>query len=97
LTEFEATTGYVREQVVELIRWKFQSRALYRNRALSGVSETRWPHADACIRSAASSDDDEQALASLLGSRGGIAGFGPAMASVILAANQPHRFTIADR
>ena len=96
LRRFADRENYSYAEVVELINWKFQSRKLYRDRALAGIAEDRWRHADERIRMAIRSESDVEAITSLLGSHGGIPFFGPAMSSVVLAANQPDRFTIAD-
>src|SRR5207249_3516967 len=47
-------------------------------------------------RTAPASADDYKVLAAMAGGAGGIHHFGPAMSSVILAACQPRRFTVAD-
>jgi hypothetical protein len=54
------------------------------------------PGAAAVIRTALASADDYRALAAMAGGAGGIYHFGPAISSVILAACQPRRFTVAD-
>jgi hypothetical protein len=102
LDRFAGLTALDREQVAELIGWKFQGMAHRKALALRGISPDRWdghnglPGAAAVIRSALASSDDCQALAAMAGSVGGIYRFGPAMSSVILAACQPARFTVAD-
>jgi hypothetical protein len=68
---------------------------------LRGISPERWedrdglPGAAAVVRRALATSNDYQALATMAGV-GGIYRFGPAMSSVILAACQPARFTVAD-
>jgi hypothetical protein len=95
LARFAGKDRLSRTSVEELIAWKFPSRALYRNRALDGIGRN-WAHVSERIKAAIASIEDEEALDLLLGSRGGIYGFGPAMGSVILAATRPDEFTIAD-
>jgi hypothetical protein len=102
LARFAGLTALDREQAAELIGWKFGGMAHRRALALRGISPERWedhdgvPGAAAIIRMALASSDDHQALAAMAGGADGIYRFGPAMSSVILAACQPHRFTVAD-
>ena len=102
LARFAGLTALDREQVVELVGWKFQGMAHRKALALRGISPERWedhdgvPGAAAVIRRALASSDDYQALAAMAGGARGIYRFGPAMSSVILAACQPRRFTVAD-
>jgi hypothetical protein len=102
LARFAGLASLDREQAAELIGWKFGSMAHRKALALRGISPERWedhdgvPGAAAIIRGALASSDDHQALAAMAGGAGGIHRFGPAMSSVILAACQPHRFTVAD-
>ena len=84
-----------RNQVIDLISWKFQSMAHRRALALRGVSPERWEGTDGAanlIRRALASNDDTEAFATICL----IYRFGPAMSSVILAACRPEKFTIAD-
>jgi hypothetical protein len=84
-----------RDQVIQLIGWKFGSMAHRKALAMRGVSPQRWAGPDgACelIRHALADNDDGNALATVCR----IHRFGPAMGSVILAACRPDRFTVAD-
>jgi hypothetical protein len=54
------------------------------------------PGAAAVIRGALAAGDDYQARAAMANGADGIYRFGPAMSSMILAACQPARFTVAD-
>jgi hypothetical protein len=102
LARFAGLAALDRDQAAALIGWKFQGMAHRKTLALRGISPERWedhdglPGAAAVIRSALASSDDYQALAAMAGGVGGIYRFGPAMSSVILAACQPRRFTVAD-
>ena len=102
LARFAGLTALDRDQVTELVSWKFQGMAHRKALALRGISPERWedhdglPGAAAVIRRALASSDDYQALATMAGGVGGIYRFGPAMSSVILAACRPPRFTVAD-
>src|SRR5271170_3631530 len=64
-------------------------------RALQGVDDSRWPHAEQCISNSLRLEGDLAPLMAMASSDG-IWGWGPAMASVILAACRPERFTVAD-
>jgi hypothetical protein len=95
LGRFAGLDALDREQVIELISWKFQSMAHRKALAMRGVSLERWGGRDGAaglIRRALANGDDEQALATVCG----IYRFGPAMGSVVLAACRPGRFTVAD-
>lgn len=84
-----------RDQVAQLIEWKFQSMAHRRALAMRGISPERWNGQDGAaelIRKALATTDDYTALATACG----IYRFGPAMSSVVLAACRPTRFTVAD-
>ncbi len=102
LARFAGLVALDRDQAAALVGWKFQGMAHRKALALRGISPERWedhdglPGAAAVIRSALASGDDYQALAAIAGGVGGIYHFGPAMSSVILAACQPRRFTVAD-
>jgi hypothetical protein len=102
LARFAGLAELDRDQATELVGWKFQGMAHRKALALRGITPERWddhddlPGAAAVIRSALASDDDYRALATMASGTGGIYGFGPAMSSVILAACQPQRFTVAD-
>ena len=101
LARFTGRTALDREQVAELVGWKFQGMAHRKALALRGISPERWedhdgvPGAATVIRRALTSSDDYQALAAMA-SGGGIHHFGPAVSSAILAACQPSRVTVAD-
>jgi hypothetical protein len=95
LGRFAGLGALDREQIIELIGWKFQSMAHRKALAMRGVSLERWGGKDGAaelIRRAVASGDDDQALATVCG----IDRFGPAMGSVVLAACRPDRFTVAD-
>jgi hypothetical protein len=95
LGRFAGLDALDREQIIELIGWKFQSMAHRKVLAMRGVSLERWGGKDGAaelIRRALANGDDDQALATVCG----IDRFGPAMGSVVLAACRPDRFTVAD-
>jgi hypothetical protein len=84
-----------RDQVIELIGWKFGSMAQGKALAMRGISPQRWAGRDGAaelIRRALADGDDDNALAMVCG----IYRFGPAMGSTVLAACRPGRFTVAD-
>lgn len=95
LGRFAGSVVLERDQVIELIGWKFGSMAHRRALATRGVAPERWEGpagAASLIRDALAESNDGNALATVCG----IYRFGPAMGSVILAACRPGRFTIAD-
>lgn len=84
-----------RDQVIQLIGWKFQSMAHRKALAMRGISPQRWAGpggAAELIRHALADNDDGNALATVCR----INRFGPAMSSVVHAACRPERFTVAD-
>lgn len=92
---FAGTDALERDQVIELVDWKFQSMAHRRTLAMRGISRERWEgHGGVAdlIRQAVADRDDEEALMTVCR----IYRFGPAMGSVVLAACRPRRFTVAD-
>src|ERR1022692_4581 len=93
---FARLSTITQDDARELIRWKFQSMAPRRNKALKGVDDDHWPVADQLLVEALSQDGDLPPLLTLGNVRNGIYGWGPAMSSVVLAVCHPSRFTIAD-
>jgi hypothetical protein len=95
LGRFAGLDALDRDQVIELINWKFGSMAHRRALAMRGISPERWAGPDGAaglIRRALAASDDDDALATVCG----IYRFGPAMGSTVLAACRPGRFTVAD-
>jgi len=102
LSRFAGLQVLDRNQVAELVRWKFQSMPHREALAMKGISPQRWHARDGApgvadlIRIALATDDDYDALATMAARGSGIDHFGPAMSSVVLAACRPTRYTIAD-
>jgi len=95
LARFAGLNVLDRDQVIELIGWKFGSMAHRKALAMRGISPQRWAGrggAAELIRRALADSDDDNALAMVCG----IYRFGPAMGSTVLAACRPERFTVAD-
>jgi hypothetical protein len=95
LARFAGLDALDRDQVIELVGWKFGSMAHRKALAMRGVSPQRWAGPDGAaelIRHALADNDDGNALATVCR----IYRFGPAMGSVVLAACRPERFTVAD-
>jgi hypothetical protein len=81
LGRFAGLDALDREQVIELISWKFQSMAHRKALALRGVSLERWGGQDGAavlIRRALAESADDKALATVCG----IYRFGPAMSTM---------------
>ena len=102
MDRFAGLAALDRGQAAELVGWKFQSMPHRKALALRGISPERWnggdgaPGAADLIRTALTTSDDYQALATMANGVGGIYRFGAAMSSAVLAACRPDRFTIAD-
>src|SRR5215467_1289189 len=102
LARFHGADALDRDQVQEMIDWKFSTMPHRRAQAMKGIAPDRWQGRDGAlgaadlIRQALATPDDYEALALTAVSGGGIHRFGPAMGSVLLAACRPGRFTVAD-
>lgn len=102
LAGFAGLVSLDRDQVAELVGWKFQNMAHRRALAMRGISPERWegrdgePGAAGIIRKALAASDDYEALATMANPAGGIYRFGPAMSSAVLAACRPREFAVAD-
>jgi len=98
LAQFLGASVLKRRQVNALIQWRFADQADLRAQALHGIDgPAAWGHARRCIKKALAEASSTGALDHLLGEHGGVPGWGPAMASVVLAACRPHTYTVADR
>src|SRR6266568_2479588 len=90
LSRFAGLQVLDRDQVAELVRWKFQSMPHREALAMKGISPQRWHARDGApgvadlIRIALATDDDYDALATMAARGSGIDHFGPAMSSVVL-------------
>jgi hypothetical protein len=97
LAGFGGANVLTREQVHELIDWKWPGYPARRVTSWRGVLAD-WDHASGCIKDALgrAGADDTAALNALLGKSGGIPNWSPAMASVVLAACRPALYTVVD-
>jgi hypothetical protein len=94
---FEGADQLKRKQVVSLIEWRFAGDATTRAHALRGVTGPRQSgHAKRCITKALGTANATAALDALMEDGGGIPGWGPDMASVVLAACRPDTYLVAD-
>jgi hypothetical protein len=97
LAPFEGATVLRRRQVTALVEWTFAGDAAKRETALHGITGPRHSgHARRCIERALTTTSATGALDRLLDEQGGIPGWGPAMASAVLAACRPDTFVVAD-
>lgn len=97
LLQFTEASTLKRRQVLALIDWGTQGHPDCRESALHGVTGAgEWGHARRCLRKALSTPNPVEALDRLLDEREGISGWGPFVASVVLAACRPHIYAIAD-
>lgn len=95
--QFEGASSLKRREVKVLVDWRFAGRADLREEAFAGIdSPAAWGRAQRCIRKALKEESPAKALEHLLGETGGIPGWGPAMASVVLAAARPDLYAVAD-
>jgi hypothetical protein len=97
LAPFEGRTLLKRREVVALVEWRFSEPLEEKERALRGVTGPfESGHARRCIKKALATTGALRALDCLLEESGGIPGWGPAMASAVLAACRPTIYAVAD-
>jgi len=95
--QFEGATSLKRREARVLVDWRFAGQADQRAEAFAGIdSPAAWGHAQRCIRKALKEQSPTRALDLLLGECSGIPGWGPPMASVVLAAASPDVYVVAD-
>lgn len=95
--QFEGASSLKRREVRALVDWRFAGRADLREEAFAGIdSPAAWGRAQRCIRRALKEESPVRAFDHLLSETGGIPGWGPAMASVVLAAASPDVYAVAD-
>jgi hypothetical protein len=97
LVRFEGVIDLRRRDVVALLEWKFDNQAHLKEQALRGVTgAVESGHARRCIKRALVARSPIVALDYLLEERQGIRGWGPTMASAVLAACRPDSYAVAD-
>lgn len=97
LAQFEGASLLKRRQVEAIIDWRFAHQPKKKEQALAAISGPKESgHARRCIKKALATSSPTDALDCLLGECGGIPGWGPDMASGILAACRPATFVVAD-
>ena len=97
LAQFEGAASLRRRDVRSLIAWKFASDADRTRESLGGIATPgAWGHARRCIVRALAASSASTALEGLLGETGGVPGWGPEMASVVLSVCRPNLYTLAD-
>lgn len=97
LDTFRGADSLLREQVRNLINWKWQGYPAKRSQSWRGV-DSDWTHASNCIELALAKagTDDNAAVDALRERTGGIPNWQTAMASVVLAACRPALYTVVD-
>lgn len=97
LDKFRDAASLTRQQVGDLINWKWGNYPPGRSRSLRGV-DADWDHANGCIERALTQAgaDDGAAVDALRGNSRGIPNWQTAMASVVLAACRPTLYTVVD-
>lgn len=98
LARFDGSTTLKRKDVLSLALWKFGGQAEQMEQAVQGIaSPADWGRARRTIKRALVTSNPTEALVRLLGDEGGIAGWGPTMASVVLGVCQPNVYAVADQ
>lgn len=97
LDKFRDAESLTREQIRDLINWKWQGYPARRSQSWRGV-DSDWSRASSCIELALAEAgaDDNAAVDALRGRTGGIPDWQTAMASVVLAACRPALYTVVD-
>jgi hypothetical protein len=97
LDGFRDADSLAREQVGDLINWKWGGYPAKRSRSWRGV-DANWRHANSCIELALAKagTNDDAAVDALRGKSGGIPNWETSMASVVLAACRPALYTVVD-
>jgi len=97
LAQFKGASILKRRDVSALVAWKFADQPQRKEWALVGISgPSEWGHARRCIKRALGTSNATAALDNLLDERGGISGWGPDIASAVLAACRPAVYPVAD-
>jgi len=97
LSAFDGASTLRRRDVRTLIEWRFSASAIERGEALETIAgPAEWGRARRSIKRALATSNAMAALDCLLGECGGVPGWGPVMASVVLAACRPTEFVVAD-
>jgi hypothetical protein len=97
LDSFKGADILTREQVHDLIDWKWAANPARRSKSRRGV-DAGWEHASDCITRALAyaGADDIATVNALRGRSDGIPDWETAMASVVLAACRPALYTVVD-
>lgn len=101
LSRFSYMTVLSQPDADELVRWKFDTYRARRAKALKGIDDEHWHHAERRIAEAlqvahACPGLDRPPLLLLSDTTTGVGGWGVAMGSAVLAACFPHRFSVGD-
>ena len=97
LARFEGASVLRRRDVRSLVEWRFSGQATACEAALLGIDgPAAWGHAQRRVKKALKTSSTTGALDLLLGECGGVPGWGPEMASAVLAACRPRVYAVAD-
>jgi uncharacterized protein YjiS (DUF1127 family) len=97
LAQFDGVAVLRRRDVLALALWKLGGDGARHEAGVAGISgPAEWGHARRCIKRALAAPNPNQALDHLVGATGGVPGWGPEMASVVLAACRPATYVVAD-
>jgi hypothetical protein len=98
LAQFDGVPVLKRRDVLSLVLWRYGGDAELLEKAAQGLeSPAAWGHARRCIKKALATDNPALAMNLLLGDEGGITGWGPELASLLLGACRPGLFVAGDQ
>ena len=97
LAPFEGAEWLKRRQVKALIEWRCGDETTRRELALAGIDgPASWGRMQRAIKGALQEKSPTEALDRLLSDKHGFTGWGPGMASTVLAACRPKAYVVAD-
>jgi hypothetical protein len=97
LAQFVGVPILKRRQVLGLVLWRFGGDSVLMEEGVHGIDgPAQWGHARRCIKKALATDNPALAMNLLLGDEGGITGWGPELASLVLAAGRPDTYVAGD-
>jgi hypothetical protein len=95
LDKFKGLHTLSRDQVHELLNWKWQGYGAKRSKSQNGVDDD-WDHARGCIERALAEVDPGKAIDALRWPTKGIPTWQTSTSSVVLSACQPDAYTVVD-
>jgi len=97
LAPFEGAASLKRRQVKDLVEWRYGGETTRRELALASIDgPASWGRLQRAIKRALQEHSPTGALDRLLSDKHGFTGWGPGMASTVLAACRPTLYVVAD-